>query len=209
MEERLPNRLGLLLVESLEHHPDLEAIAEPQVDDLPPVWIEEIVGIEVDELTDQPAKGGVGKGVDRRGNRAEERRQVMRFEGEPGDDAKAAATAAFEPPEKVGIGAGIGDPDGAVGGNDFGFQQPRGCGAEIFREAAEATRLNEPRNSYGPAAAALHVAAGFGRHLVIGVHPNRAGPYRNRRQRRLLRCASLRDEVVVENHGVHPPRPDQ
>src|SRR5271154_1099712 len=98
MEKRLPDRLRLLLVEPLKRHPDLEAIAEPQVDDLPPVWIEEIVGIEVDELTDQPAKGGIGKGVDRCRNRAEERRQVMRFEGEPGDDAEAAATAAFEPP---------------------------------------------------------------------------------------------------------------
>src|SRR4051812_12342452 len=42
----------------------LEAIAEPQRGDLPPVWIEEIVGIKVDELTDQPAKGGFGEGVD-------------------------------------------------------------------------------------------------------------------------------------------------
>jgi hypothetical protein len=65
MEKRSPDCLGLLLVQPLKHHPDLEAIAEPQRGDLPPVWIEEIVGIKVDELTDQPAKGGVGEGVDR------------------------------------------------------------------------------------------------------------------------------------------------
>jgi hypothetical protein len=122
MKKRLPDRLGLLLVESLESHPDLEAIAEPQGDDFPPVWIEEIVGIEVDEPADQPAKGGVGKGVDRRRNRAEERRQFMGLEGEPGDDAEAAATAAFEPPEQVRIGASIGDAGLAIGGDDFGFQ---------------------------------------------------------------------------------------
>ena len=46
----------------------------------------------------------------------------MSFEGEPGDDAKAAATAAFEPPKEVGVGAGVGDAGLAVGGNDFGFQ---------------------------------------------------------------------------------------
>src|SRR5437868_10280838 len=124
MEKRLPDRLGLLLVEPLEDQPDLEAIAEPQRDDLPPMSIDEIVGIEVDELTDQPAKGGVGKGVDRCRNRAEERRQLMRFEGEPGDDAEAAATAAFETPVQVRIGADIGNADLAVGGDDFGFQQP-------------------------------------------------------------------------------------
>src|SRR4029077_21229284 len=48
MKKRLPDRLGLLPVEPLEYHPDLETIAEPQRDDLPPVRIEEIVGIEVD-----------------------------------------------------------------------------------------------------------------------------------------------------------------
>jgi hypothetical protein len=40
MKERLPYRLRLLLIEPLEDHPDLKAIVEPQVDDLPPVWIE-------------------------------------------------------------------------------------------------------------------------------------------------------------------------
>jgi hypothetical protein len=37
MKKRLPDRLGLLRIESLEQHPDLEAIAEPQGDDLPSV----------------------------------------------------------------------------------------------------------------------------------------------------------------------------
>ena len=46
----------------------------------------------------------------------------MRFEGEPSDDAEAAATAALEPPVEVRIGAGIGDADLAVGSDDLGFQ---------------------------------------------------------------------------------------
>ncbi len=209
MEKRLPDRLGLLLVEPLERHPDLEAIAEPQRNDLPPVWIEEIVGIEVDELTDQPAKGGVGKGVDRCGNRAKERRQLMRLEGEPGDDAEAAATAAFEPPKQVRIGAGIGDADLAVGGDDLGFQQPRRSGAEIFREAAKATRLNQPGDPDRAAAAALHIATALGRHLVVGMHPDCARPDRDGGLRRLPCRAPLRGEIVVQSDGVHAPGPDQ
>jgi len=39
MKKRLPYRLRLLLIELLVDLPDLEAIAAPQVDDLPPVWI--------------------------------------------------------------------------------------------------------------------------------------------------------------------------
>src|SRR5271168_4849199 len=179
MKKRLPDHLGLLLVEPLKNHPDLEAIAEPQVDDLSPAWIEEIVGIELDELTDQPAKGGVGKSVDRCRNRAKERRQVMRFEGEPSNDAKAAATAAFEPPVEVRIGAGIGDPNGAVGGDDLGLQQPRGARAKIFGEAAEPARLNQPGDPDGAAAAALHVPAAFGCYCIVCMHPDRARPDRD------------------------------
>src|SRR5690242_11729532 len=133
----------------------------------------------------------------------------MRLQGKAGDNAEAAATAALEAPEKVGVSTGISDPDGAVGGDDFGFQQPGGRGAEIFREAAETPRLDEPGHAYGAAAAALHVTTAFGRHLVIGMHPNRTRPYRDRWQRRLLRRASLRDEVVMERYAVHMPGPDQ
>ena len=142
-------------------------------------------------------------------NRTEKRRQLMRLECKPGDNAEAAATAAFETPEEVGIGARIGDPDGAVGGDDLGLQQPGGGAAEVLREAAETTCLHQSGDADRAAAPTLHIAAAFGRHLVIGMHPDGPGSHGDRRLGRFLRRASLRDEIVVECHGVHMPGPDQ
>ena len=44
----------------------------------------------------------------------------MRAQSDAGDDAETAA-AAFQRPEEIRIGAGVGQPDVAVGGDHLGF----------------------------------------------------------------------------------------
>ena len=56
---------------------------------------------------------------------AEELGQIMSPKREPGDDAEAAPATAFEPPEQVRIGAGVGHPQLAIGGDNLGLQQAR------------------------------------------------------------------------------------
>ena len=148
-EERTPDRFGLRLAQTLERHPDVQPVAEPQGDEVAPVRIEQVVGIKCDETPDQPTKGGVGRGLDRGMNAADKARQIVRLQGQPRDDAEAAAAAAFKPPEQIAVGAGIGDPHGAVRGDDFGFQQARRRGAELLRKAAEPAGLHEARDTDG------------------------------------------------------------
>ena len=74
-------------------------------------------------------------------------------------DAEAAAAAALQRPEQIGVAAGVGDPHLAVGGDDFGFEQARRRQAVALREAAEAAALHQAGDADGHAAAPLHVAA--------------------------------------------------
>ena len=75
--------------------------------------------------------------------RAEELGQRVRAQRDAGDDSKPAA-AALQRPEEVGIRAGVGDPDLAVGGHDFRLDEARAGQSIGLREAAEAAAQDEP-----------------------------------------------------------------
>lgn len=149
------------------------------------------------------------RGFDRHVHGAEEVRQVMGAQREPGHDAEGAAIAALQRPEQVRMGAGVGDPHGAIGGDDLGFQQARRGQAVSLREAAEAAALDQARHADGQAAAALDVAAGLGRHRIVDVPPDRTRLDRDRRLRRESTGAPGADKRVVQGDPVHPPGPDQ
>ncbi len=85
--------------------------------------VEQALRVERHDLVDQAAVRVVRRGLDRHVHRAEKFRQLARPEGEPGHHAKTAPATALDPPEEVGIRAGVGDPDGAVGGDDLGLEQ--------------------------------------------------------------------------------------
>ena len=132
----------------------------------------------------------------------------MRAQRDAGDDAEPAA-AALQRPEEIGIRAGVGDFDVAVGGHDFRLQQARPGLSEGLRATAEAAAQNEADDADRHAAAALHVAAGLGHHLVVHMSPDCAGLDRDG----LLRLSACRaagaDERIVQRHGVHVTRPDE
>ena len=65
IEEGLPDILRLPLLQSLERHPDIHPVTRSKRDDIPPVRIEEAVGVKGDELTDEVTIGGIGIGMDR------------------------------------------------------------------------------------------------------------------------------------------------
>ena len=123
-----------------------------------------------------------------------------------GDDAKGAAAAAAQGPEQVRVAARICDPDDAVRGDDLGFQQARCGGAVVLRVAAEAAALHQSRDADVPAAATLDIAATSGHHLIVDMHPDRAGADGDGRLRRIQ--AALRDEAVVQRDVAHRAGPD-
>ena len=85
--------------------------------------VEEILAIEADELADQAPIGIIGRRFDREVGGAEELGKIVRAHRHLAHDAEAAASAAFQRPEQIGIGACIRDSNLAVGGDDFGFEQ--------------------------------------------------------------------------------------
>ncbi len=123
VEKRLPRGFRLRLADPLEHHRDIERVVGAKRRLLAPVRIEEALGVERDEARDQPLERRVGTGADRRVDAAEEFRELVRAQRDLRHHAKAAPAATLQPPEEIRIRAGIGDADGAIGGDDFGLEQ--------------------------------------------------------------------------------------
>src|SRR5215472_12387287 len=173
------------------------------------MWIEKVVSVERDEPADQAAKGGVGLRLDRGNDAAERVRQIVGAQRQPRDDAETAPAASLEAPVEVRVGARVGDPYRAVSSDDLGFEEICGGGAELFGVAAEAAGQYESGDAHGQASASLHVTAGLGRDLVVGMAPDRAWSDADRRLWSGLAGASVRDERIVSDDRVHPPSPDQ
>src|SRR5262249_22594072 len=148
-----------------------------------PMGIEKVVSVKGDEPTDQAAKGGVGLRMDGGKDAAEKVRQVVGPQRQPRDSPEAAAAAALEAPVEVWVGAGIGDSYLPVRRDDLGLEEICGGGAELFGVAAKPTGQHEPGHADREASATLHVAAGFGRDLVVGMAPDGPGPDADRRLR--------------------------
>jgi hypothetical protein len=125
------------------------------------------------------------------------------------DDTKGAASATFQSPKQIGIGAGIGDADLAVGGYDLGFKQARGGHAVVLGEAAETAALNQAGDANRGTAAALNVRSRLGRDGIIGLQPNCSSANRDRALWSLERLATLSNETVMQGDIVHVARPNQ
>ena len=169
--------------------------------------VKQPLGIERDEFSDQRPERRARHRLDSKDRRASPLRQLMGLERQPGHDAKAAAAPAFQRPEQVGVGAGVGDPHFTVGGHHLGFEQRGRGGTVILREAAKPAALDKPRDADRGAAAALHKTPGIAGHRVVDMQPDRPGADRDRRLRR--RAATLRHERIMERNIVHRARPDQ
>src|SRR5262249_60671366 len=94
--------------------------------------VEKIVRVEGDELTNQAAKRGVGRCVDRGIDPAEKVREIMSAQCQSRHNTEAATAAALEAPEQVGVGAGVSDPHRAVCGDDLSFEKISGRGPDLF-----------------------------------------------------------------------------
>src|SRR5262249_18694133 len=78
--------------------------------------------------------------------------------------------------EQLGIGAGVGDAHGAIGGDNFGFQKAGPGGAVAVREAAKNATLNETRHPGSRGTRALHKAAPASRVGGVCGQPQRHRP---------------------------------
>ena len=135
--------------------------------------IEKRLCVEFDGFGDEAAVGVVGSRLDCREHSAEKFRQRMRTHSDAGDDAEPAA-AALQRPEEIGIGAGVGDLDLAVGGHDLRLDEARRGRAIGLGEASETPAQDQAGDADRHAAAALDIAPALGRHFVIGMAPDGA-----------------------------------
>ena len=133
----------------------------------------------------------------------------MRTQGQPGHHTQAAATAALDTPEQIGIFIGVGDEHLAIGSDDLRLDQPRRRGAEVFRETAETAALHQTSHAHRRATTALHIATATRGHRIVGIDPHRAGFDRHCRLRRLSARPSLRDKSIVQGDRTHVPHPYQ
>jgi hypothetical protein len=165
--------------------------------------------VEVHEPRDEPPERGLRGGPDPSEDAAEVFGQLARAERQSRHDSKRPAPAALERPEQIGVRAAIRDPHRAVCRYHFGLEQSGGGETVIPREAPESAALHQPGDPDRRAPPALRVSTGAGRHRVVDLRPDRAGPHGHGRRRRNRTRAALGDEGIVERDALHLPRPDQ
>ena len=120
--------------------------------------------------------------------------QRVRAQSDAGDDAEPAA-APFQRPEQVGIRASVGDFNVAVGRYDFRLQQARSGQPIGLGVTPEAAAQDQADDADRHAAAALHIAAALGRHLLVDVSPDCAWLDRHGRRRVQMRSESAAFDV--------------
>ena len=120
--------------------------------------VEEAVGVEVDELREQPPEGVVGSAW------------TVKLDAAEGLGSSCVASVSrvttpnvpppppFSAQNRSGSCACVDDADLAVGGDDLGLEQARAGRAEALGEAAEAAALHQAGDADGGAAAALDIA---------------------------------------------------
>jgi hypothetical protein len=207
--KRLPDLFHLRGVEALADHRELERVVWRSRDLLTPMRVEEAGGVEFEELCKQVAECTIRLRLDLAPSGTKILRQLVGAQSEFRDDAPTAAAAALDCPKEIGIGTVVHCPHDAVGGDDFGFQQPRRSGSEALRHAAEAAALDKPRDTNIRAASPLDVAAGFDRDGMIEIDPHGARFGCDGWHGRHLALAAGGNEAVMHRHRVHRPRPDE
>ena len=175
---------------------------------LPPMRVEQIIAVELQQPADQSTIGGIRMSLDGGVEGTEQRRQRMGFKGQPGDDAETAAASALDAPVEVRVHTAIGEAHLAVRRDDLRFQKARGCAAVPLRETAESAALHQAGDAHRGAAAALDVASVLSRDRIVDLHPNRSCLHRHRRPR-VTECAAMGHEGIVDVDRVHRPGPDQ
>ena len=162
------------LVQTLEQHQHLEAVAGPRAGLLAPVRVEQPLGVEVDEARQEALERRVGGRPQLPMQHPEVGRQGVGAQGQPRHHAEGAAAPALQRPEQVRLADGVDGPDHPVGGDDLRLQKAGRGEAVGLGEAAEASALDQPRHAHRGAAAALDVAAALGSHRLVDVSPDAA-----------------------------------
>ena len=209
IQERLQRVLRLSLRQIVEDQLQRHRIVRAEDNAFAPMWIEQAAGIEFRKASNQPAESVVAGRADLADGKSDEGWQFARAQRQSGDHAETAASAALQCPEEIRVGAGIGDPHGAVACYDLGLQQ-RGARRPVsFRETAKAVAQNMAGDTDSRAAATLHITAGGGRHRVINRQPPRTGADRHRGHPLFPSRTAVANETIVQGYRVHRTHPDQ
>src|SRR5271154_5266286 len=155
VQEGPPDLFRLRRVQADRDHLDLERVIGPEARLFPPVIVKETLAVEAHKLTDQAPIRIIGRRLDREADHAEILGKVVQLERNSTDDAEGAASAAFQRPEEIGVGACVRDPDLSVSGDDFRLEQAGRRRSIVLRETSEAAALQQPREAHGRASTAL------------------------------------------------------
>src|SRR5260370_25462885 len=128
--------------------------------------------VEAHELADQAPIGIVRRRFDREVGGAEELGKIVNPQCQLTHHAVAAASAAFQRPEQIGVGPRIRDANLAVRSDYFGFQQASRGKAVVLRETSKAAALDQTSHAYCRASATLNVFPTLGRNRVVALHPD-------------------------------------
>ncbi len=207
LEEGLPDPRHGGGVQPLADERNVQGIVGLDLHALAPVRVVEAVAVQIHETPQQPPEGSVRIGPYRGERSPGEVRQLMRLQGDLGDDAETATATALQSPEQLRVAHGIDGAQLAVSGNDFGFEQTAGCRAIALRERSEAAALDVSCHANRGTPATLDVAPALGRHGIVGVHPHRAGFNRDRRGWGDIAVSG--HETLVKLDLTHRARPDQ
>src|SRR5262249_16350908 len=105
--EWFPGSLALSLGQADSGHANFKRVVLTKGRNLTRRRMKEGLLVEAEKAADEPAKGGVGLRLDATFRPPEEFGEVVGGECDPRHNSDAAAAAAFQRPEEVGIRAGI------------------------------------------------------------------------------------------------------
>ena len=88
----------------MRDQPDLQSVVTLDVDLLAPMVVEELLAVKADELADEATVSVVRCGLDGDDGSAEKLGQFARAQRHFADYAEAAASAALQRPEEIGVG---------------------------------------------------------------------------------------------------------
>ena len=182
--ETVARLFRLLSVQSLETHLDASVLSGFTWACSPQWSLKRCCPVEAHELADQAPIRIIRRRFDREVRGTEELRQIVNTQRHLAHHAEAAATAALQRPEQIGVRACIRDANCAVRSDHFGFEQAS-CGEAVaFRITAKATALNQTRQAHRQASATLNIFPALVVTASYACIPIDSGAERDRRLRR-------------------------
>src|SRR5262249_45572063 len=154
---------------------DLESVLGAYAHLLTPVGVAEARRIELEKVRQQAPESLFRLRAQLPPGGAEELRQSVRAQRDPGHHPPAAAATTLQRPVKLGLRAGVHGAHATIRGHYLRLEESRSGAAEALGETAEAAALHETGDAHRGATPTLHVAARAAADGIVQIDPHGAG----------------------------------